>query len=210
MNFDFFSHETLVFMAAAIALIASPGPATISLAGMGAAFSFQNCRPYLFGTICSATLVSIIVAGGLLAAMLTIPYAAIMLLGISTVVMLYIAYRIGTASSVATGKKYHKAPGFIAGFLINVANPKAYVSFAAPLAAYELSPRSPAFSAVIEVVLSLVILAITNTLWLFLGKQLKRILSSPIWARCLNVGFSLLMLIAVLGIFLWSMGDIMK
>ena len=149
MNFSLSYSETLMFITAAIALIASPGPATVSLAGMGAAFSFHRSRYFLFGTICSAALVSITVAVGLLAAILTIPYATIVLLALSTAVMLYVAYRIGTASPLAITKRYRQPPGFAAGLLINVANPKAYASFAAPLAAYELVPTLPAISAVI-------------------------------------------------------------
>ena len=194
--------ELLGFVIATFALIASPGPTTIALAGSGAAYSFRASRNFLFGTITSAAVVSVFVAAGLLALLLTIPYATPILLMISSIIMVYIAYKIGTAAQPKIGLGHSQPPGFTTGLLINLSNPKAYVSFATPLAAYELISDAPILSTVVELIVALIMLTITNTLWLILGNQLKNVFHNPIVGRRINVGFGLLMIASLLGVFL--------
>ena len=194
--------ELLGFVIATFALIASPGPTTIALAGSGAAYSFRASRNFLFGTITSAAVVSVFVATGLLALLLTIPYATPILLMISSIIMVYIAYKIGTAAQPKIGLGHSQPPGFTTGLLINLSNPKAYVSFATPLGAYELISDAPIFSTVVELIVALIMLTITNTLWLILGNQLKNVFHNPIVGQRINVGFGLLMIASLLGVFL--------
>ena len=196
--------ELLGFVVATFALIASPGPTTIALAGSGAAYSFQKSRKFLLGTITSAAFVSIIVGAGLLSLLLSSQYGATILLIISSVVMLYVAYKIGTAPPPKIGLANKSPPGFITGLLINLANPKAYASFAAPLAAYELLSDAPILSTAVELIIALSLLAVTNTLWLVLGNQLTNVFQKPMVGRCINIVFAVLMLTALLGVLLWS------
>ena len=103
------------FILAAIALIASPGPATMSLAGLGAAFSFSESRRFLFGTYIGGSIVSISVGAGLLTVVLAVPYATNVLLILSSAIMIYIAFKIATGPPLDIKDKDGGAPGFTAG-----------------------------------------------------------------------------------------------
>ena len=45
------AHKIILLWLAAFPLMGSPGPATISLAGVGTGFGFRNGLPYLFGIV---------------------------------------------------------------------------------------------------------------------------------------------------------------
>jgi threonine/homoserine/homoserine lactone efflux protein len=85
------------FLGAAIALVASPGPATLGLAAAGAAFGFRAARLFLAGLLCGAALTIFLVGSGVAGALLAHPIAAPIMLGLAAFYMLYLAYRIATA-----------------------------------------------------------------------------------------------------------------
>ena len=115
-----------------------------------------------------------------------------------------VAYKIGTAPPPKIELANKSPPGFITGLLINLANPKAYASFAAPLAAYELLSDAPILSTAVELIIALSLLAVTNTLWLVLGNQLTNVFQKPMVGRFINIVFAVLMLAALLSVLLWS------
>ncbi|MFP6731423.1 MAG: LysE family translocator [Alphaproteobacteria bacterium] len=189
------------FIAVAIALLGSPGPATLSLAAIGAAYEFKDCFSYLLGIMAGVSLVIAGVAAGLLTAILAIPYAAGVLSVVSFAYLGFIAYKIasappvgdvGTVPSNATG-----APGFMSGLILNLTNPKAYASFAALFSSFELVPQTPVYSALVQALICIALLCILNPAWLFAGNALRRHLRDPRISRMINIGFSILLLASV-------------
>ncbi len=142
--------EIMAFVAAGIVLVASPGPATLSLAAAGAAFDARDARIYLFGIMSGAALVILGVAAGLLTAILSVPYAATFLAIVSFAYLGYLAYRIATAPPVESKKRLSAAPGFMTGLVFNLSNPKAYAACAALFAGFDLLTENPFLSTVVE------------------------------------------------------------
>ena len=62
--------ELTGFVVTAFALLGSPGPASLGLAGAGAAYNFKDCRFYLLGIMVGSMLVVVGVAAGVLTAVL--------------------------------------------------------------------------------------------------------------------------------------------
>ncbi len=190
--------DVWAFIAAGFVLVGSPGPATLSLAAAGAAFDTRTARIYLFGIMTGAALVVIGVAGGLLTAILSIPYAAGFLGTISFAYLLYLAYRIATAPPSGAGSVVAAAPGFMTGLVFNLSNPKAYAAFAALFASFDLFPGVPFYAAVAEVLICFAILVIADFAWLFTGSALRRHLHDPRKSRFINVIFAVLLIISVI------------
>ena len=63
----------ITFALAVFFLIITPGPGVLSLAGVGAAFGFQNGGRYLLGLFIGTNIVCLGVISGLAAAMLAVP-----------------------------------------------------------------------------------------------------------------------------------------
>ncbi len=185
------------FIAAALALLGSPGPATLSLAAAGAAYSVKDCRTYLIGLTIGGMLVVVGVAAGLLTAVLAVPHAAPVLAVISFTYLGYIAYRIATAPPLDDADAVARAPGFISGLVLNLTNPKAYAAFAALFSGFDLMPQAPVYSAMVKALFCIVILCIINPTWLFAGNALRHVLQDRRVGRLVNIGFAVLLLASV-------------
>jgi threonine/homoserine/homoserine lactone efflux protein len=188
--------EFWAFVAAGIALVASPGPATLSLAAAGAAFERREARVYLFGIMSGAALVIVGVAAGLLTAILSVPHAASVLAVISFTYLGYLAYRIAMAPPV--GSTTAIAPGYLTGLAFNLSNPKAYAAFAALFAGFELVPGAPLLSAIVEAAVCYFIVIIADIAWLVVGSALRRHLHDPRKSRAINISFAVVLVLSVL------------
>ena len=190
--------EIMAFVAAGIVLVASPGPATLSLAAAGAAFDARDARIYLFGIMSGAALVILGVAAGLLTAILSVPYAATFLAIVSFAYLGYLAYRIATAPPVESKKRLSAAPGFMTGLVFNLSNPKAYAAFAALFAGFDLLPETPLLSTVVETSICFALVIVTDIAWILIGSALRRHLHDPRKSRAINVSFAILLILSVI------------
>src|SRR5258708_28281937 len=80
-----------------LAVMGSPGPATISLTAAGSAFGVRRCAPYLAGVITGTAAVLAAVAAGITAALLAVPAPRAVLTVIALAYILSPAYHIATA-----------------------------------------------------------------------------------------------------------------
>ena len=190
--------EIMAFVAAGIVLVASPGPATLSLAAAGAAFDARDARIYLFGIMSGAALVILGVAAGLLTAILSVPYAATFLAIVSFAYLGYLSYRIATAPPVESKKRLSAAPGFMTGLVFNLSNPKAYAAFAALFAGFDLLPETPFLSTVVETSICFALVIVTDIAWILIGSALRRHLHDPRKSRAINVSFAILLILSVI------------
>lgn len=188
--------QVLALLLAAAAVMGSPGPATISLSALGAAFGVRSSLSYLAGIILGTTTVLVAVAVGIVVALLSVPHVAPVLITVSAAYILYLAYRIATAPPLADETRVGAAPKAWGGLILGVLNPKAYVAIGAVFASAELVSGAPVADAVAKVgVLAAMIVAI-NTTWLFAGAAFAHVFRDPATARVVNVGFAVALVVA--------------
>ncbi len=180
-----------------LALMGSPGPATISVTAMAAAFGPRRAAPYLLGIIAGTTTVLVIVASGLTGAVLALPGVGPVLIAAAAVYILYLAFTIATAPPLALRDSGATPSSFVGGLFLALANPKAYAAIAAVFASVSLVPRGIAWDAGLKVAVLAIMVALINTAWLFVGAGLSRMLSDPIKARIVNVLFATALVVAV-------------
>ena len=180
------------------ALMGSPGPATISVAAMAAAFGPRRAARYLSGIILGTTAVLLIVASGLTGAVHAIPGAQPVLIGAAALYILYLAFKIATAAPLAAHDPDAPAPSFLGGFFLAIANPKAYAAIAAVFASITIFRDNVAWDAGLKVAVLTIMVALINTLWLFIGAGLSRILANPAQARVVNIIFAAALVLAML------------
>jgi threonine/homoserine/homoserine lactone efflux protein len=187
----------LGFLLAGFALIGSPGPATLSLAATGAAFGARRGLGYLVGLLVGIVGVMAITATGVIGVLLALPGAVPVVAVLAAAYFVYLAIRIATAPPLAGAADPRGHPSFLAGFLLNLVNPKAYAAMAALFSGFVLLPDGLALDAAAKTGLLIPMVAAVNIAWLFAGAALSRIFRSPRANRVVNLAFALLLIASV-------------
>jgi threonine/homoserine/homoserine lactone efflux protein len=119
---------------ASLAIMGSPGPATISLAATVPVYGVRRSLRYVVGIVVGTMLVLVAVASGITAALLALPALRVVLIAVSAAYILRLAYRIATAPPLGATSASVAAPSFAGGALLGVANPKGWIAIAATFA----------------------------------------------------------------------------
>ncbi|MER9404606.1 LysE family transporter [Mesorhizobium caraganae] len=182
--------QLLALVLAATVVMGSPGLATISVTAIGAAFGLRNSLRYAWGIILGTVAVLLVVATGITATLTSMPGMAPVLAVASAAYILYLAFRIATAPPLAARDSRAVLPTFLGGFLLAVANPKAYVAIAAVLAGSATAAGADALGVPARLaVLTLMIVAI-HVLWLLAGAAFAHTLRQPQASRIINLVFA--------------------
>lgn len=171
---------------ASLALMGSPGPATISAAAVGSAYGVRRSLPYVLGLIVGTTLVLVAVATGITAALLAVPAIGSLLVAISVAYILWLAYRIATAPPLSEQRGASHVPSLAGAILLAIANPKAWVAIAAVFASACLADGAME-DATAKVALLAAMIVLIMAAWLLAGASLAPLLREPRRARIVNL-----------------------
>ena len=172
----------------ALAIMGSPGPATVSLAAAGSAYGVRRSLGYLAGIVAGTVVVLVAVATGITATLLAVPALRAVLLVLSAAYILWLAWRIATAG-VGTGPRLGAAPSLAGGAMLGVANPKAWVAIAATFGSARLADPATTDAAAKVALLSVVVVLIM-TVWLIVGASFAPALRDPRRARVVNLALA--------------------
>jgi threonine/homoserine/homoserine lactone efflux protein len=180
----------LTLILAALVIMGSPGPSTISATAVGAGYGFRRSLTYVCGLILGTTSVLLAVALGVVAILLSIPHGASALTAVSTIYIGYLAWRIATAPPLADRSNQVAAPAFAGGFLLAIANPKAYLAIAGVFAATNIFKENHALDAAVKIALLGLMIVVIHMCWLVAGASLSRLLRKPTISRVVNVSLA--------------------
>ena len=90
-----------------------------------------------------------------------------------------------------------RSPSFAGGFLLSIANPKAYAAMAALFSGFVLLPDRVVLDATMKVGVLLLMTSLVNVTWLFIGAGLTRFSHNLKLGRAINIGFAILLLASV-------------
>lgn len=194
--------ESLVaLMTTSALLLGSPGPVPVALAATGASFGVSKSIPFLLGIISGLCLVLCATLFGLSILLEQFPALIFTLQILSCLYLLYIAYKIGTASS-SIQQQAQEVPGYKTGLVFNIINPKAYAAMLTLLSQPLLISDD---STGILLVASICILAvglIVDTAWLILGSALQPVFNKGTQQRVIRITFALLIsFLALFGLY---------
>jgi threonine/homoserine/homoserine lactone efflux protein len=172
-----------------LAIMGSPGPATISLVAAGSVRGVRRSLPYLVGIIVGTTVVLAAVATGITAALLALPAIGSVLVWISAAYILWLAYHIATAPPLSEPAAAPGAFSPVGGGLLGVANPKAWIAIAAVFASARLAGAATTDAAAKVALLTAMIVVICTT-WLVAGASIAPLLRDPRRARVVNAALA--------------------
>ena len=173
-----------------LVVMGSPGPSTMSVTAVGAAFGFRRSIGYTSGLVLGTSGVLLAVAAGVVAVLLSVPLLAPVLILASAAYMVYLAYKIATAPPLSRQDPGARVPSLAAGFLLAIANPKAYVAITAVFASSALGLASPLAEAALKIATLALMIVLIHLCWLLAGASFARLLSRPLISRIANIAFA--------------------
>ncbi|AOJ84410.1 threonine transporter RhtB [Burkholderia savannae] len=192
----------LALLLAATVVMGSPGPSTVSATAMGASYGVRRSLKYAWGLIAGTVAVLLLVSTGVTAFVMSMPNGARMLNIISAVYILYLAYKIAIAPPLDARKGDVSSPAFKGGFLLAVANPKAYIAIGAVFAGTTLVASNYGLDAAAKIALLSVMIIVIHLGWLLAGVSLSRFLHDPVASRIINVSLAaILVLVSLIALF---------
>ena len=186
--------QLLALIVAAPVVMGSPGPATISVTAVGAAFGLRPSLGYTSGVVLGTIAVLLAVAAGIFGILTSVPGVAPVLAIASAAYILYLAFRIATAPPLTERGSTATKPDFLGGFMLAVANPKAYAAIAAVFAGAASQADALGVSTRL-LVLAAMIVAI-HVVWLLAGTAFARFLRHPLASRIINLLFAATLVLA--------------
>lgn len=181
---------------AALPLMGSPGPATLSTAAVGASFGWRRGLPWLAGIVAGTAVVLLLIASGVTAAILAVPALKTAITLLAAGYILWLAWRIATAPPLSTDTAA-RAPAFPGAFLLAVANPKAFAAIGAVYAGHQVVPGDLALDAAAKIAALVPVILLVNAIWLLSGTLLASALRDPQKSRIANVAFAVLLVASV-------------
>ena len=171
---------------AALAVMGSPGPSTISLTAVAASHGARAALGYGAGLVAGTVAVLLLVAAGLSTLLLAWPQAVLPVQIAALAYCLFLAWRIATAPPLQTDDASAAAPGFVSGLFLGLANPKAYLAIAAVYSSARLLPM-PLGDAAPKLALLSIMIVLIHAAWLLFGAGLAQALRKPGLSRGLNI-----------------------
>ncbi len=171
---------------AALVIMGSPGPSTVSLAAVGVAFRFRAGIPYALGLITGTIAVLGLVAAGLIAAIFAIPHGERFFRTASALYLLYLAVRIAIAP-LPQEIPNKASPSFFAGLLLAVANPKAYIAIGSIFVGSRIIDTDPTADLFARLAILAAIIVVIHLFWLGAASRMSVLLREPTRWRVFNI-----------------------
>ena len=191
------TNDLLLLWLAAFPLMGSPGPATMSVTAIGAAFGPRGGLRYLAGIIAGTVTVLLLIASGITGLILAEPALVTAITMLAAGYILYLAYRIATAPVVATVDGALRAPSLTSGFILAIANPKAFAAIGAVYSSHTVLAHNPLLDAMAKIAALSLVIVVVNSAWLLFGTALAPHLKHPRTGRIANIIFAALLVASV-------------
>ncbi|MEM1401393.1 MAG: LysE family translocator [Pseudomonadota bacterium] len=193
----------LLFAAAVLGLLITPGPGVLSVAGVGSGFGYGPATRYLWGLCLGNFLVGLAVVSGLAAIVLGIPWLRTVLLIASAAYLCWLAWRVATSGGRVAFSAAERAPGLRDGVALQMINPKAYAVNASLFTGFPFMPGTLGMEIAIKFLILNAIWIPIHFLWLWAGVTLRRLDLPDRYMRLINIGMAL-SLVAVVALALGS------
>ena len=174
-----------LFMASAVALLGSPGPGIAALLALGRVEGWRTLRFYA-GLQLGLAIAFGATAIGLLTLLQAIPFALRTMMLASAAYLIYLAYQIATAPVGLAPQSTQARSSLLSGFVLGIANPKAYIAFASLLASQTLVEHDHQIDALLKWTICVIVAIVVDIVWLYVGVKLQRAALPPRTERVLN------------------------
>ena len=107
--------------------------------------------------------------------------------------ILNLPYLNATAPVVSKNLTASRSPSFYSGFVLAIANPKAFAAIGAVYSGSTVVPSDLVLDSAAKIAALTIVIIIVNAAWLFFGSAFSSLLTNPRTARIANVTFAIML-----------------
>ena len=162
----------------------TPGPNNLMLMASGANFGFRRTVPHMLGVALGFVFLAIVVGLGLASLFAQWPWFYDVLMVVSVVYLLWLAWRIANARQPGAGKAAARPMSFLEAAAFQWVNPKAWAMALTAVTVYAPEPGLMAVFAVALIFGAINLPSVGS--WCLLGVRIRTFLTSPSRLRGFN------------------------
>lgn len=167
------------------------------LLASGANFGFRRSMPHMLGIPVGFCVMVILVGVGIIQLFDIWPLSYVILKYVSTLYLLYLAYKIATTSETKeTTAKAHQPMTFFQAALFQWINPKAWTMVITALSLY--APDQQLLSIFIVAMIFGLVMLPTISVWVILGQSIQHLLSNQWRLRVFNFSMAALLIASLI------------
>jgi threonine/homoserine/homoserine lactone efflux protein len=196
--------QQLLFAFVLFALVMSftPGPNNVMLLSSGVNYGFRRTVPHILGVIFGFAFMVAAVGLGLGAIFISYPMLQTILKYLGAAYLIYLAVVIAMSGPVKAGEGGSRRPmTFWGAAMFQWINVKGWVMVIGTITAYAAISPYP-WNIVIQVGLSLLLGAVSCTVWALFGSALRPVLTSQRAVRTFNIVMAVLLLASLYPVFM--------
>lgn len=191
-----------LFLVTTLGLIGSPGPGIAALIAVGRTAGLVGGLRFYAGLQLGLATAFAATGAGILTILQGLPGALPVMSVVAGGYLVHLAWRIATAPVGDTPTEtVRSGTSGIAGAVLGVTNPKAYIAFAALMATRSLAPGDPAADLSLKWILCVAIAALVDIVWLAAGAGLNLVALPPRAERTLNLSLGAMIVAATAAAF---------
>lgn len=186
------------FLPFAIVAGFTPGPNNLMLAASGANFGIRRTFPHLLGIVFGFPLLILTVGLGLGAMFQRHPEAHAVIKFVGAAFLIYLAWRIATASPDAPDSAIGRPLTFLEAFLFQWVNIKSWIFAIATITTYTTVGGRLSHELAVILTVSLLVTIGSTSAWTGFGVALSRFLQeSPHTRRVFNISMAVLLVLSI-------------
>lgn len=171
----------------------TPGPNNLMLLASGANFGFRRTLPHMFGILFGVAIMVVLIGAGLMQLFDLVSWSYDLLKILCIGYMIYLAYRIAnTGSDSVNGEQRSKPFSLIQAALFQWVNPKAWTMALTAITVY--SPTRSVEGVLIVAAAFASVNLPSISVWVILGKQIKKWLSTSLRLKWFNRSMAVMLL----------------
>jgi len=192
----------IAFVVFAVVMFFTPGPNNIMLLSSGLTYGFRRTVPHIAGITIGFAFMVGAVGLGLGTIFIVYPVLQTVLKYAGVAYLVYLAAVIAMAEPVMPEQDNRRGPmTFWGAAMFQWINAKGWVMVIGTITAYAAIAAYP-WNITIQVLLSLILGALSCTAWALFGSSLRPVLSSPRTVRAFNIIMALLLLASLYPVFM--------
>jgi threonine/homoserine/homoserine lactone efflux protein len=181
-----------------VAMSGTPGPNNVMVMASGVNYGYRRTLPHIFGVNIGFSLMLAVMALGMGAVFLALPWLQTALKAVGTAYMLWLAWKIATAAGVGDGEARGRPMTFLEGAAFQWVNVKAWFMVMGAISVYSPAGWSPAGTALYLGGIMLVAGSPPTHVWTLFGVGIRRFLGNPRALRAFNVAMALLLVASLI------------
>ncbi|SAL66737.1 LysE family translocator [Caballeronia telluris] len=174
----------------------TPGPNNTMLLASGVNFGLKRTVPHLLGISAGVAFLMLAVGLGLAEAFARFAWLYTVLETLSVVYLLYLAWKIGTSTSVQMRDGERRPMRFYEAVAFQWINPKAWMMVLTAATTIHLH-ASLSLNAALMALVFIVVGLPCITMWAAFGMSMRRFLSRPRWLRMFNLTMAALLVFSL-------------